>query len=179
MKFKSIGLVLFVVFVLGFVGVVSAAEKVIFTDGLETIDAETKLPQGWVVFSHNNGDSGSASKDLVRSGSLSWLMDDPNADVSLGIRSPLVPAEAGKLYKGACYAFVLSGTANLYIEFWDAEGTRLGPQSTKNNVRGEWEEVAITKEAPAGTKFVSVILYSQKTNAGVQYFDDVFIVEID
>jgi hypothetical protein len=179
MKFKRFGFMLLVVLLLGFVGAASAAEKVIFTDGLEDIDAEANVPKGWVVFSNNNGDYGSASKDIVRSGSLSWFMDDPSSTASLGIRSPKIPAEAGKIYRAASYVFVLSGTANLYIEFWDADGTRLGPQSTKNTVRNEWEEIFVTKEAPAGTKFVSLILYSQQTNTGAHYFDDVTIMEID
>ena len=73
MKFKRFGFMLLVVLLLGFVGAASAAEKVIFTDGLEDIDAEANVPKGWVVFSNNNGDYGSASKDIVRSGSLSCL----------------------------------------------------------------------------------------------------------
>jgi hypothetical protein len=179
MKLQRIGLVLLVVLLLGSVGAASAAEKVIFTDGLEKIDPVTKLPQGWTIFSQNNGDAGSPSADIVRSGKYSWFMDDPDNTVSLGIRSPRIPAEAGKLYRASAYVYTMAVTTNVYIEFWDAAGKRIVAEAVKQSVRNDWEELSITKEAPAGTASVSVILYSQQLNKGVQYFDDVTIVQLD
>ena len=69
MKFKRFGSV---------VGRIAVArrrhplKKVIFTDGLKI--STPKLPCLKAGFLSNNGDYGSAPKDIVRSGSLSWRM---------------------------------------------------------------------------------------------------------
>lgn len=148
-----------------------AAASVLSNPGFE---AGSGLP-GWTVFA--------GSPDLfeltqqARSGLYSLRMTDPSPDQAVGLRSEHVAVLPGTVYRATAWVRTESGTAQLYLEFWDAAGTRIdvvfGGASSDT-----WRAVTLERQAPEDAVTATVLLYGHRTNRGVSYFDDVELVRL-
>ncbi|WP_193556300.1 FIMAH domain-containing protein [Paenibacillus ginsengarvi] len=116
------------------------------------------------------GVSGTASY----SGSYSLRLDDNSATASLGIESDKVPITAGTTYSASAMFQVERGSLAIYLQFFNAAGTRVGNTSASvNPTAGAWVKESVTGTAPADAVTASVLLYSASTVQGAGYFDDV------
>src|SRR5690606_7693855 len=98
----------------------SAAESLVLTNpGFEMGE---ELP-GWSIFS-GTAENFQLSRQ-AHSGNYSLQLLDPSSEQAIGLRSDPVAIEPGATYVATAWIRTDSGIAQLYLEFWDAAGTRI------------------------------------------------------
>lgn len=128
---------------------------------------------------HWNPAYGSAQRmtvvaDPKFSGASSLKIDDNSAQSSFGMESDKFPVVPGKSYTVETRVRVDSGSAAVYLRFYNAAGIQLDQVSKGQGVtQGLWQTVTATMVAPPGAVKATVILYSSSVSVGVMYFDDV------
>src|SRR5690606_33840924 len=113
----------------------------------------------------------------VRSGSRSVRIEDPSSTLGVGLRSAQIPITPGTVYNGSVYAYNVSGRSSLYLEFWDAGGTRTAFEFQTNTQLDMWHRLRIASEAPEGAVHATLLLYLDAGNTGVTFFDDAELIE--
>lgn len=104
-------------------------------------------------------------------------MDDPNAGTGIGLRSTPVDISSGAVYEGSVYVFTESGQASLYLEFWDAGGTRIFSEFRTNALTGSWQLLDLRGTAPEDAVSASLLVYSPAGNVGISHFDDASLLD--
>lgn len=131
---------------------------------------------GWTRF----GAAGvvTATTERAFEGARSAKLVDSSGTTSTGLESGRLGAAAGK-YAAVARVFVASGSASLYLRFYNSAGTLVGNHSrnTGGPTGGSWATLSVDGTAPAGTTKVSVLIYSAGANIGTSYFDDVSITK--
>ena len=85
--------------------------------------------------------------------------------------------EPGGTYAATVWIRTESGTAQLYLEFWDAAGTRI--DVVFDGASGStWRTIRLERQAPAEAVTATVLLYGHR-EPGHTYFDDVELVRTD
>lgn len=131
---------------------------------------------GWTIFS-GTPDLFELSTDAL-SGRYSLRITDPSDEQAVGLRSEHVPVEPGGTYAATVWIRTESGTAQLYLEFWDAAGTRI--DVVFDGASGStWRTIRLERQAPAEAVTATVLLYGHRANRGTLYFDDVELVRTD
>lgn len=125
---------------------------------------------GWTVFA-GTPDLFELSPEAF-SGKYSLRMTDPSAEQAVGLRSEHVPIEPGETYAATVWVRTEGGTAQLYLEFWDAGGTRIDVVFAGAS-GSTWRAIYLERQAPAEAVTATVLLYGHRTNRGVLYFDEV------
>lgn len=116
----------------------------------------------------------SADTTNPSSGTYSMKLVDTSATGSVGAESDKIDVAAGESYRASGLVHVATGTAFLFVRFWDASNTLLDSKySTVSTPTGVWTPISITATAPAGTVKASLLLYSGSTTITTAYFDDV------
>lgn len=128
---------------------------------------------GWTVFS-GTPDLFQLSEE-ARSGLYSLRLTDPSPEQAVGLRSEHVAVEPGAVYRATAWIGTESGTAQLYLEFWDAAGTRIDVVFDGASA-STWRAVTLERQAPEGAATATVLLYGHRSNRGVMYFDDIQLV---
>lgn len=149
------------------------AQSIIANGGFETAGTNG-LPAQWRCWMNNPAPKGCSfelTASPVSEGKQSLKIVDTLTNNSFGIESLFVPAEAGKSYKASAAIFTESGSLNIYIQFFDKAGKRVGAQSAGPKGTGVWENVSVTLTAPADTASVNVLCYSANATTGAGYFD--------
>lgn len=137
-------------------------------------------PTGWTVQGGAWGTNYDKATNRKIDGNSSLKIMDNSNTANYGFRSPKVPASPLAKYEVITSVFAESGTANVYLEFWDAAGVQLEtPKYAGTTATGVWQSIHVDGQAPAGTATFSVMMYSGKTNVGTAYFDTVSIQKID
>lgn len=113
----------------------------------------------------------------VKSGLASVKLEDASTTKSTGFRSARVPVSPGAVYVGSVFAYDTTGNSQLYLEFWNNANQRIGVQAEWNTTAGRWNQVKITKEAPAGAAYATVLLYQCDSCVAVSYYDDASVRE--
>ncbi|MEN3307162.1 MAG: hypothetical protein V7603_3364 [Micromonosporaceae bacterium] len=134
-----------------------------------------KHPVGWVISGAPSAQSAAVSGTAanVRTGHASLQIVDPS-DNNVTVRSENVSGHAGVTYAAKAWVKGGSGTsAWLYLEAWDATGTRVGVTSAAPAFSTSWQQVSLSLAAPAGTVHVTVAVYGSVTTSGTSYYDDV------
>ncbi|MBP1996122.1 DUF4838 domain-containing protein [Paenibacillus eucommiae] len=126
----------------------------------------------------NDGTLGIA--DAVRyAGSYSLHVDHVvgGRNTDLGLESDFIAVQEQETYTVSAMVYRESGNVpQIYIRFFDSNKARISQQLTNANVTaGEWTQVSVTAAAPAGTAYVTIILYSGIAPASV-YFDDITLI---
>jgi hypothetical protein len=93
----------------------------------------------------------------------------------IGLESTKISATAGTTYVAFANVYVLSGSADLYVRFYNSTDVYLGGAYQSVSSLNQWATLQTTATAPANTAKVSVLLYSAKTTVGTAYWDNVLI----
>lgn len=129
-------------------------------------------PRSWsAVFAGQPFESAQARK---RTGERSVKIVDTNASGGIGIRSELMPVTAGVKYEAEVFAYIESGAATIFIEYWEDVGKIMTDKNVivKEDTPGQWKPIRAAGPAPAGAKYATVRLYLAADNVGTTYFDD-------
>ncbi len=130
----------------------------------------------WTQKYGSGGISVSIDEAFTESNSLKIV--DGNSSGPYGIESDYMPATAGTTYVTIARAYIESGSADLYLRFWNSSKTYLSATYvSKSTPVNEWTYLKASGEAPAGTAYVTALLYSSGANVGTVYWDDVFITK--
>jgi hypothetical protein len=131
-------------------------------------------PAPWILDA-NRGQTAAASTARARTGTTSLRVENV-AGVSVGVRTPKLPADEGVEYTAKVWTFTETGTpAQLHLEFYDGGGRRLVSQFVQPDASGDWQEVTLSATAPAGTATLNVMVYGATAAVGVSFHDDVSV----
>lgn len=153
---------------------VTVIDGIIFEETFE-FGGGNDLPANWTVFS--SGGVQRIDDSIAYNGNYSFMLHSDVTNASLGLRSPLIPAVPGKQYTASAMYYALEGKGSLYIEFWNASGTRLTNTAVQGQNLNTWEKLEVSLVAPADAVAVSTIVYIVSSNTGHHYWDDVQIIE--
>lgn len=115
------------------------------------------------------------SSEKARTGTKSLKITDTSATGAYGLESQKMSVIAGESYKASAYVYHSSGSAHLYLRFYDSANTLVGNFFRSASAQNAWTPVSIVETAPAGAVTVSVLLYSSQGNQMTAYFDDIEI----
>ncbi|GGD52408.1 hypothetical protein [Paenibacillus nasutitermitis] len=116
------------------------------------------------------------SADQAFTGTKSVKITDGSATLQYGIESGFQPATAGLSYAAMSRLYVSSGSANLYIRFYNSSHMLLTSAfAGKSTPVNQWTTIKVKAAAPANTAYVTVLLYSNAGNTGTTYWDDVYV----
>ncbi len=144
-----------------------------FEEGL----AADGLPVGWPeLFTVKAfGNEITLSDKRAADGKYSIRIDDATAS-SMGLRSARIPAQEDLTYTASVQIYAESGRPDLYLEFWNDQGTRIDRAIATASQTNQWQTITAELEAPKGTKAITLLVYSNTVNTGVAYFD---VVKLD
>ncbi|MEF3305730.1 hypothetical protein PV407_21515 [Paenibacillus sp. GYB003] len=116
------------------------------------------------------------SSAAKHTGSFSLRLDDGSATAALGLESDRFPVTAGIHYSASAMFQVERGRLAIYLQFFNAAGTRIGNTSGwVDPAEGAWIAGSVSGMAPAEAVTGSVLLYSSSTGQGAGYVDDVTV----
>lgn len=159
----------------GYAAVADYNRELLPNGGMETIT--DGKPAEWVKVGADGFIASVTDNTYVRSGSASVKLEDASTTKSTALRSARVPATPGATYVGSVYAYDTTGSSQLYMEFWNSANQRIGVQAVWNTAAGRWNQIKITKEAPAGTAYATLLLYQCDSCVAVSYYDDASVRE--
>ena len=130
------------------------------------------LPLNWRYTGDNTGFI-SGSTIRAYDGSRSLKFNDTSASEDAFAESDEIAVVPANQYVARSKCYIESGTANLYIEFFNASGTRISYEDTGLTVTGSWQSMSVIGKAPANACTARVGVYSNPSNTGICYFDQV------
>ncbi|GAA3404911.1 hypothetical protein ACFFNY_27855 [Paenibacillus hodogayensis] len=132
---------------------------------------------GLTSWTQNFGTGGiTVSTEQAHTGSNSVKIVDTLNNSQFGIQSAYIPATAGKSYYAYAWQYIVSGSADLYLRFYNSSYTLLSTSFlSKSSPTNQWAPIKTGGVAPAGTAYVAVLLYSNSPNVGTAYWDDVMV----
>lgn len=147
--------------------------------GFESADGSS-LPVDWTIAAGSG--SATVSADDAHSGSKSLKIVDTSATASYSVKSIRLPAAPGSEYEASVWVKSVSGSAQLYLEFWrssvgHASDARVGVQFVSSS-SPTWNQLTVTGTAPAGTDYLVVMMYSHASNTGTSYYDDASVRQV-
>jgi uncharacterized protein YcfL len=147
-------------------------QGVIFNSGFEALTADGKI-LGWT---QTNGTSGITS-DSTRAykGNKSVKVDDPSASTTVALKSEMIPlAVGGGKYRLSAELYSERGGGQLYIYFYDEQGTELNVNNKYFTVPlNQWTSVSVQVDAPAGATQAAVMLYSSNGGISTVNYDNI------
>jgi outer membrane protein assembly factor BamB len=113
------------------------------------------------------------------SGRYSLKVDEHSDSLNGGAYSVTIPAQPGERFRSEAFVKVEQGTAVLFMQFVNAEGThhsyakswQSGPTS------GKWVKAIVEGTVPEGAVGVRMLPYSGAAGACLCYFDDITMVK--
>lgn len=148
----------------------SASTNLLLNPGFEEVS--NGKPAHWTAFSPASEPQFSASQEHVRSGDWALRIDDPTT-TGIGVRSNHVQVTAGQEYEASVHMYLLGGMFSIYLEYWNAAGTRVWAEFRQSSTLERWHYVDLRGTAPDDAVTATVLLYSPATRQGVGHFDDV------
>ena len=127
-------------------------------------------PDGWT--SLGTGFEYGSDTSVVYSGSRSLKLVDPSDQIGPGLRSSSIPVVPDQQYRGSVYSYNISGTSQLYVEYWNSSNVRIDVKIATNSTVGEWNKIEIDSYAPPGAAYATLLMYLHKGNVGTAYFDE-------
>lgn len=119
------------------------------------------------------------SSAAAKEGAYSLYLNDQSPTASFGVASDLFPVEAGTTYSASVWFQVERETLSIYLQFFDASGTRVGVASASTGVSAEFVKTGVSGTAPEGAVTGSVLLYSASTVQGAGYADQVEVKRME
>jgi hypothetical protein len=108
--------------------------------------------------------------DQAYEGKAALVISDPSDTQAYGLRTANIPVTVGHDYRAR--AKVTNG-GGLYLEFWDAHGTRIANKSTKAPAGNQWTSLEVVLTAPVNAVSATVLVYSYIGSVGQAKFDNV------
>lgn len=141
---------------------------------------EDSLTGTWTqTFGVGKNGSVGAVTEQASDGTQSLKIVDAETAFAFGMESTKMTAVAGVTYTVYAQANVLSGSADLYIRFYNHSGSTdtylSGGFATASSSTSGWQNLRVKMTAPATANRVSVLLYSNVGNTGTAYWDRIFI----
>lgn len=132
---------------------------------------------GLAHWNQNFGTGGiTVSTAQSRTGSQSIKIEDTLNNGAFGLQGAYMPATAGKSYYAYAWSYITSGSADLYLRFYNSSYTLLTSSFVNKSLpANEWFSLKTGAVAPAGTAYVAVLLYGNSVNVGTAYWDDVMV----
>ncbi|MFK7692976.1 carbohydrate binding domain-containing protein [Paenibacillus sp. HJGM_3] len=170
MRSKMIQLCVLTALLLGLLGAQTAfaADKLIGNFGFES---------GLTSWSPWGG-TGAASSSTAQqhSGSYSAKITDTSTTVQYGLESAKIAISPSKTYMIYAWAYIQSGSADLYIRFYDSNQTYISTAFvSKSTPVNEWTYMKVKAASPANAAYATALVYSNAANTGTVYWDDVFL----
>jgi hypothetical protein len=142
----------------------------------EDLDGQN-FPLNWVPSYTTSMVTSSTAESF--NGAKSIKISDISSSLNTGARSHSINnVTVGRIYQVTSMCYVESGSAYLYLEFWDSQNTRIGVHSESNTETGKWEKIKVSGTAPANTAYITVLVYSSVGNIGTSYFDCINLSEL-
>lgn len=158
---------------------VTRAANLLTNPGFESADSEGSPPPGWVTFAGQMGEHMWVEPGgSLREGQV--LVINSGGVRNAGLRSEPIPAAPGEVYQASAQVYAQPGNRPaLYLDFWDANKRRITSQSVSASQANEWQTLSVSHEAPEGTEWVSIILYSNANAAPDRALWDNAVLELD
>lgn len=131
------------------------------------------LPTSWTAVS---GTIASVTDPVHTAGGRAVRLTDTSSTGGVMLRSTKVTAHAGRLYEATVWVVPQTGAGHLYLEFWNAAGTRIGVKFVTARTNA-WQQLKVALLAPEGTATATVLCYQDGANTGVAVFDDASLAE--
>ncbi|NQX60154.1 carbohydrate binding domain-containing protein [Paenibacillus qinlingensis] len=159
--------------------IVSLASMVFSASAADMLITNYSFESGTVNWTQAYGTSGmTASSEQAYTGTQSAKIVDTSTTANLGLESGKLDATAGTTYLAYAKVFVVSGSVDLYLRFWNSSGTVVGNGiTTVSAPANQWTTTQVKYTAPANTAKVSVLLYSGIASTSTAYWDDVLITK--
>ncbi|WP_127587148.1 carbohydrate binding domain-containing protein [Paenibacillus koleovorans] len=128
---------------------------------------------GWSTW----GGTGAASSSTTQkhSGSYSAKIVDNSSTVQYGLESAKIPITPSTIYMIYAWAYIESGSADLYIRFYDSSQTYISTAFvSKNSPTNEWTYLKVKTTAPSNAAYATALVYSNAANTGTTYWDDIY-----
>ncbi len=130
------------------------------------------VPSNWTLLSAS--DEVLLSNQYSTSGNYSGnLIND--SSTGCGLRSSGVAVTPGVNYQAKSNMYCKMGYGEIYLEFWNAAGSRIDVKTVTNSRTKEWREVSVEGIAPANAAYATLLYYQNSGNPGVIYVDDASI----
>ncbi|MEG9295870.1 hypothetical protein V6B33_05370 [Mangrovibacillus sp. Mu-81] len=147
--------------------------------GFEAIPGSDKDIPAWVIWSGGLKTGMNVSNEKAFEGERSLRIDNSG---SFGLFSQLIEVTEGNSYKLTAQMFadeLVTGSPGIWLRWYDAEGKNFGntPKYFEGLKEGEWQEVAIEANAPAGAAGVKVFLYQTTSTVTKGYYDNIEFFE--
>lgn len=127
---------------------------------------------GRPLFWTGSGGYAASETGTVHGDVYSALIDSPGDPDAVQLRSSPILVDAGASYEANVYAYALSGTGALQVEYWDDGGTLLQVDTERGTMTNQWEPIAVSGTAPTGASMATLRLGVGDNAAGAVYFDD-------
>ncbi|MGD7707479.1 heparinase II/III domain-containing protein [Microlunatus sp. Y2014] len=148
-----------------------AQDNLLSNGGFETLDAGGH-PVGW-----DRVGTVVSVTDPVHEGARAVRLDDTSATAGVYVRSAKIAAEPAVVYDATAWTKQSGSGPYLYLEFWDADGTRIQVKQIRADVSiTDWQQLTATASAPDDATQVSVLCYASVADVGAVVFDDVRLV---
>jgi WD40 repeat protein len=140
--------------------------------------SDNEIPS-WVIWSGGLKTGMKVSEEKPFEGERSLRIDNSG---SFGLFSQLIDVTEGNSYKMTAQLFVdelVTGNPGVWLRWYDAEGKNFEntPKYFEGLKEGEWQEVAIEADAPAGAAGVKVFLYQTTSTVTKGYYDNIKLFE--
>ncbi|WP_229750560.1 Ig-like domain-containing protein [Paenibacillus nasutitermitis] len=141
--------------------------------GFEQPQANDGTVPGWTAWSTTARNVMTAHA-VTYSGERSLKFIDDNASATNAIQTVNASGIAGKTYQASFLMYNKEPSAGLqiYLQFYNNAGTRVGVAYVGANPLIEWTPVVISGVAPAGTTLVNLMAYSTSGARMTAYLDD-------
>ncbi|MFC3768086.1 S-layer homology domain-containing protein [Paenibacillus sp. GCM10012303] len=128
---------------------------------------------GWTNWSTSLRNVELSQERKLGGGSSLKFIDEKN-NATNAIQTVNVPAIPGKTYQGSFMAYNTgpSNGVQLYLQFLNSAGTRIGVAYLGSTVMNQWAPVVVTGTAPAGTTQVNIMVYSTSGAVMTVYVDE-------
>ncbi|HHW32509.1 MAG TPA: hypothetical protein GXX20_12710 [Clostridiaceae bacterium] len=120
----------------------------------------------------------SVSDEKAYTGSKSLKLEDNTNGKAIGGRTVGIPIKAGYDYIAEAKFFGTTGKADIYIEFMNDKDVRIDYKITSLPATSQWATISVRGTAPGDAVAAKILLYSNQSNVGTLYFDDVCLYEV-
>ena len=114
--------------------------------------------------------------EAAANGARAYRLTDDSAERSVGVRTAFFePVEAGLIARASVRLRQVEGAGcTLYLQCWKVKEKSYTIVKTKTCAgTGDWEDVAVEVQIPAGTTAITCEVFSGTSSVGVCDFDDI------
>ena len=145
---------------------------ILYAQSFEGLSGFSALPEGWKYFGNKTKDMCTYTTEVALDGLTSAYIIDRSTEVTCGYTSPLIEIEAGKEYSATVNAYVIEGTGPMFFKFYDENQKQLSSKTITAKTKNKWESLSGNGVAPAGAKYVGVVLGGTTNGISVACYDN-------